>query len=515
MPQNIDVIRDPLYNTRRMVRYKNFCLAHPTLWSKTKWLLRKAVKFLAAPFIEYVNRRVDEIVARLDGRIWTAEQRMLGTIDGRIWKAEQRMLRTIDSRIWKAEKNLSNAITPSRLQAYTDAFEKNLIPWSENEKIRVLFVVQVGAFWPSLEPLYNACTRDNRIDAQIVCYDEPIDKSIKVETTRDYLAERNVPFIGWEDFDVDAWKPHTAALQTPYDLNRRLSYKSSTLKANGTRVVYVPYGIEFPATEQAVEDHFYMSVVEHAWRIYTYSDAMKDHYKNHLADYRRVRALGLPRFDALYHKERFHLNADIERRAMGRKIVLWKVHFPKSIPVKGKWVMVTPRLEEYFKFADMLPQFHDLFFIFMPHPRFVEFNDKTEISDTLRELLEKLGGSENICIDTADDYRPSLVNSDYIMVDRSAVMIEAGSLGVPVLFMVNENYYEPIVDALSPLVDSYYKGACADDMARFLKMCRKGHDPKKHERLSAFQDCIPYFDGKAGERVKEDIIAGVMGYASL
>lgn len=37
-------------------------------------------------------------------------------------------------------------------------------------------------------------------------------------------------------------------------------------------------------------------------------------------------------------------------------------------------------------------------------------------------------------------------------------------------------------------------------------MCRKGEDPRKEERTKAFHECVPFFDGKCGERIKNDII---------
>ena len=85
-------------------------------------------------------------------------------------------------------------------------------------------------------------------------------------------------------------------------------------------------------------------------------------------------------------------------------------------------------------------------------------------------------------------------------------MVESGSVGVPVLYMYNPDYKEPIAKAIEPLTDSYYQGTGCTDMIHFLNMCRKGEDPLKEDRKIAFTECIPYFDGKCGERIKEDII---------
>ena len=217
-----------------------------------------------------------------------------------------------------------------------------------------------------------------------------------------------------------------------------------------------------------------------------------------------VRCVGHPKFDGLYHSNRFSLSPIVEKRARGRKIVVWHTHFPKFIPqANGKKCMATPYLEEYKAFAEYIITNQDFFFVFLPHPKFLY-----EIS--LRAYTEKimslLSGAENAFVDLADDYRSSIVNADFIITDRSALMVEAGSVGVPVLYMHNPDYEEPLTKAIEPLVESYYQGTGCADMIHFLDMCRRGEDPLKENRAKAFAECVPFFDGKCGERIKEDIV---------
>ena len=120
--------------------------------------------------------------------------------------------------------------------------------------------------------------------------------------------------------------------------------------------------------------------------------------------------------------------------------------------------------------------------------------------------MERLKKLSNVYIDDNDDYRNSLLHVDAIIVDRSSVMVEAATVGVPVLFMYNKDFREPMTRAIQPLIDSYYQGTNTNDMIDFIEMSNRGDDPKKYIREMRFRECIPYFDGKCGYRIKEEII---------
>ena len=380
------------------------------------------------------------------------------------------------------------------------------IPYYPGQRIRVIFLMQVASFWPAQESVYKALACDPRFDVRLICYDEPIDKSIKTNTTRQYLQENGYDFVPWEDFDIDDFNPHIAFLQTAYDSNRRAVYKSENLKDRGCRVIYIPYGIEIADTRHARHDHFERPIISNAWKVFTFSDEMRNEYLAHIRSRIDIVATGLPRFDALYHKETFLPNPEIIERANGRKIVLWKVHFPKVITQYGQSIVVTPEIQEYIDFANKLDDYNDLFFIFMPHPRFREFNDDPVVKAQTKQLMSILENKDNVFIDDADDYRPSLLNSDAIIVDRSAVMIEAAAADVPILYMANANYYEPMTEAVRPLVESYEQGTTCKDIVAFIDRFRNGIDQNKIGRNAAFAQCIPHFDGQCSARITENIV---------
>lgn len=466
-------------------RYQQFKENNPKFSTRVKKVIKKAcLQPVAAVYRKFLRKSyawiIDELKQNVEDLTWNRYERTKSDI---------------------------NALKKQIAQIDHDRTE--YVPYYEGSKIRIVFLFQVASFWPSQEQLYFRLLEDERFDVKLVCYDDGFDKSIKTETAREYLEANHYKFTPWEVFSIDDFNPHVVVLQTAYDTNRKPPYTSKALSKKGRRVVYVPYGIEIADTLHAREDHFRLAIMDNVWRVYTLSDAMQQEYHLHLNKKVAVQAFGLPRFDALYKRE-FAPNEEIRRRANGRKIVLWKVHFPKVIKEYSKNILVTPDIAEYLIFADMIKQMSDIFFVFMPHPRFKEFNADRLVREQTLQLVSMLEGVENVYIDDADDYRPSLFMADGIIVDRSAVMIEAAAVNVPVLYMYNEKYDEPMTKAVQPLIDSYYQGTTYQDMIAFIDQMRNNQDPKREQREAAFSTCVPFYDGKCSERIADDIASGVM-----
>lgn len=382
----------------------------------------------------------------------------------------------------------------------------NLIPYEKNEKVRIVFLFQVASFWPSWESFYNACICDKRFDVKLVLINEILSEPGLKNKAKKFVESKGLSYLELNEFCFKEYKPHIIVYQTPYEGNREMKLWSARMKYLGIRVIYFPYGIEIADTESARRDHFLTPMILNSYRIYTLSETMIEEYKKFCPNSKAVRALGLPRFDALFNKQNYPLPKDIKDKAAGRKIVLWKAHFPKTIIENNKIVQVTPDIEEYLAFSKEISHFKDLFFIFLPHPKFCDETIQEELRCKAKKLLEELEKLDNVYIDFADDYRPSLVNADAIIIDRSAVMIEAGALNIPILYMYNPNFNEPMTKAVAQLVEAYDQGINCNDMVAFLERFRNGVDNKRRERESGFKKCVPYFDGKSSERIKEEII---------
>lgn len=523
--RNVDRI-DEIFNAsyqvtfpRRVIRFwknnKGIRVKMKKIVKKLKHQIKKAGKKIYGytPW-GYIDKKLQaqsqELKRHINDMTWDRIQVTNNEIEKQTWELE----RHINDMTWDRAQVVVGELQNNRSQIamllqmnIEENFRKNMVPYYKGEKIRIVFYYQVASFWPSWDTFYSACLADKRLEVKLVYLKETVIEHSQMATAEEFLVRNKIDYINAIDFDIDQFRPHIMVYQTPYDMgHRKATHRSSAAKARGYRIVYIPYGIEITDTDTSRKAHFEQQVIINNWRLYTISERMRQDYQQFSEGGAGVRALGHPKFDGLFHKERFPLAKDIIERSAGKKIVLWKVHFPKIIYENGVKYLTTPNLKEYIAFANTLDEYRDFYFIFMPHPKLFEENVDEFIAGDLRTLKDILESKINIYIDRNDDYRNSLLNADYIIVDRSAVMVEAGAVGVPVLYMHNEEYQEALTAAVKPLIDSYYQGSIFKDMVDFIDMCHNNIDPKKVERENTFSMCIPFFDGKCGERIKNDLI---------
>lgn len=380
----------------------------------------------------------------------------------------------------------------------------NYTECGRNEKVRIAFLFQVASFWPSWDSLYSKLIRDDRFEVKLYYLYVPGYNCAQTDTSQAFLRENKLKYEDYTEQSVRTFAPHYMVVQTPYDKgHREVNTWTYRFKLMGIRIIYIPYGIEISDTKESRFKHFSMSVVSNAELIYVMSDAMKKEYEKYCLNAKAVRALGLPRFDCLADKDRFRLTDSLKSRIKQRKTVLWKVHFPKVFEENGCRKQATPKLEEYIRFADYIAQSDDLFFIFMPHPKFTDETIHRELRTKALELTGLLSKMENVYIDRSDDYRCSLVNADAIMTDRSAVMVEAGAMGVPVLYLYNTYYYEPMTPPVKSLLDTYEQGSTAEDMIGFVERFREGRLNRVNftQNTNGSKDCA----GRIIENLLEEV----------
>lgn len=377
-------------------------------------------------------------------------------------------------------------------------------PYVKGERVRVAFLFQVPSFWPNWESLYAACIQDSDMDVRMVLLEETVMEQSQMKGARRFLVEKGIDFAEYDEVCLYRWKPHVLVVQTPYDFGHRSAgHWTKNFVRLGMRIVYVPYGVEISNTEHARSAHFHDAVLNNAWRIYTFSERMMIDYILFSSNGDAVRALGHPRFDWTAEKERFKLAPEIKQKAKDRPIVLWHLHFSKKILDQESFVHCTPYLNEYFDFLRYIPQRSDLFFLMLPHPKFCE--DKQG-----EKLIQRAQSIENVFVDWACDYRNSLLNANYMITDRSALMIDIALLNIPVLYLCNADFCEPLTQAIQPIIDSYDQGFGCADMMRFIEQSSAGKDQRRDERIQAVSKALSLADGRAGMRIKDDIKVSVI-----
>lgn len=380
-------------------------------------------------------------------------------------------------------------------------YKRNKAELLVGEKIRISILFQIPSFWPSIEKVWSILNEDERFDPVLILYDKEHGEKEQIKGAREFLINNEIPFTEAEAYDFDAERPHIMLYQTPYDdLHRPEWLRSDVMKRKGIRIAYIPYGIEYSAS---IHPSWILSTTQlksKPWISFALSDRMiEDHkkYSKFGADF--LVATGLPKFDSINNSSDYTINESIEERIDGRKVVFWQMHFPA---LNGDEFWPEPNILEYLGFMRKTHSYEDIFFLVRPHPKFFDTYYNKGFEKEVDEIKHLLKSTENMYWDDKPDYRPALFRADYVVGDRSALMIEAGALNIPVLYMTNYYHKEKMLDSVAPLFDSYYQGSESYDIERFIDLViRKNVDYKKQEREAAAAMCIPYTDGNCSRRI--------------
>ena len=378
-------------------------------------------------------------------------------------------------------------------------FEENMIP-RNSDTLRIAFLFQIASFWPNWESFYLECLNDYRISVKMYLLKDEVNEHSQIQSAKKFLDSHDIKYSEYNDQNMDAFNPHVVVIQTPYDYDhRKPKHQTADYMKKGYRVIYIPYGIEIANTERSRRDHFFNPVVRNCWRVFVFSETIKrDYVTIGGLEESKIVPLGHPKFDRIRQNDKLGIS-DTFKKIENRKIVVWHIHFPKKITVNGKSVMCTPDLSEYFAFAKKIKEYKNLFFTILPHPKFAESLQ----GERFISIFDK---QENCFVDWSDDYRPAIYSADFMITDRSSLMIEVAPRGIPILYMDNKNWHEPMTDAINPLMDSYYHGTECSDMIHFIDMCIAGDDMKKKERELAVNTCLSLCDGKSGQKIKDYLL---------
>lgn len=383
-------------------------------------------------------------------------------------------------------------------------------PYREGEIVRIVFLFQAASIWASWESVYEACMADSNVEVKMLLLTQSGMEKAQMVTAKEFLIRKRIPYEVFETFDLDTYKPHAAFVQFPYDLSYHTpDALSLRLKEKGIRIAYIPYGIEISDEKNARRDHFENFVVENSRWIFTCCEAVKDEYQKYCRNREAVRMCGSPKFDGLAHKEDYPLAQEFEKKANGRRIILWKMHFPKKIFADGTARQITPDLDDYIRFAKESGKYRDLFFIVMPHPKMLygmaesDIKGDASLKKKADELLRIIQNADNAAVDASDDYRNSLYHADAIIMDRSAVMIEAAMTGKPVLLLRNSDYQEKWTNGIRQVADTFAQGSRAEDMEQFLESVRMENCLGQEKTEKALEQYFPYQGGLCGRQIKE------------
>jgi tetratricopeptide (TPR) repeat protein len=351
---------------------------------------------------------------------------------------------------------------------------------------RIVFVAQNGHSWPCLASVYEAFASDPAWEAVVVAlpwnYRALLSTGRRDEAERIYqfLTERKIPHVRWDEFDLRSQYADLVFLQNPYDSTRPAGWSAADLVRAGHRLCYVPYSIETGTDREETLFQFDMRLHQYAWAIFARSEAHRAVFDDQCtAGGRHVIASGHPKFDLTEGEGAAPPDPALLAFAGGRKLVLWTPHFDvridgsrfgSSFSTFGRWWKFLP---------DEFERRQDMAFVIRPHPSFFAILEERGIFTRaeLDAFVARCASAGNIVLHNSPDYFGALAAGDALVSDLSSLLFEFGISGKPVCHLHNPG--GPLARLVFDLDVDYVQQHCVaatteDQIRRFLDRVASG-----------------------------------------
>lgn len=377
-------------------------------------------------------------------------------------------------------------------------------PYIEGQSIRLVFLVQHASSWACWRSVWLAARRDPQFIVKVILtpfVHHLTSEALTFDNLKQQMLDEGVPFHPLAYFDLEVFAPHIAFVQNPYDETRPSHVRMPALASIGTRVAYVPYGLEMGAGAWNYCAQFDTEVHRRAWRIYSRSERHRKMLGKHCAAGNgHVVVTGHPKFDIEDESPRSPAAAQWLHQAAGKKIVLWTPHF--SVAGAPAW----STYNVYGRFIlEELERQPGLFLLMRPHPMFFSALRQATADGAAREdaLRERIKAMPNAALDEQPSHVDAFRVSHALMADVGSFLLEYLPENKPMLYLELERGIGMNDDG--EVTDSFYVARTTDDIAQFLGMVDAGQDPRAHERPTAIQEFLYRMDKGAGTRIVEDI----------
>ena len=185
----------------------------------------------------------------------------------------------------------------------------------------IVFVPYKASMWDSMESVWRAADADPECDACVVpipYYDKNPDGSFREQHYEGDLYPKDVPVIGYSDYDFEERRPDVVVCHNPYDEYNYVTsvdpfFYTKNLKQYTDKLVYIPYFVlneVDPDNKAAVDNmaHFVtVPGVMNADVVIVQSEKMRQVYIDVMAGYagertrgvweKKILGLGSPKFD--------------------------------------------------------------------------------------------------------------------------------------------------------------------------------------------------------------------------
>lgn len=382
-------------------------------------------------------------------------------------------------------------------------------------KLRVLFVAELGGKWDSMASVYDAFSKRDDCDVDVVL--EPVlrevqysDGSTKREVIyKDWLTPLGIKHILYNHYDIASIRPDITFFSQPYESCTIPMFWPENL-SKYTKLCFLPYYTpNIMDEENPVEiDIFLKSLTEkYSWLIACQSDKMKEYYAVNASNCgRNVIVSGLPKWDYPYSltKENTPCPEEWKRKIKNRIVFLWNTHFT---------IGNSHFLEKYTEVINIFDKSNEIALIWRPHPM-LETIIKLYCPNEYQKFLALrtyIENSENMIVDKEYSYKYAFVWSDALFTEPVSSMTEQYLfLNKPLTYLIfktDEEFYNKysthneLFDFTKiPVSNSKEKIQLFVD-----NVCQK-HDIWESDREYLLKNYFNLADGKVGIKLAGEVV---------
>lgn len=366
---------------------------------------------------------------------------------------------------------------------------------NDGKPIHVVFVCHRPAVWESLHSVYDDMKQNPAFQVTVVAIPnkkqlpdlglnhEQYESEGAEEFWREEGCIHGYNYSTGEWLDLETLNPDYIFFQQPYNICRPPQYHSR-LVSRYARLCYVSYfGILY--VDDVYDECIPADFLRDLYYFFTQNSQEDHHIRRRVlvdgAPLCRTMNTGFPRYDRV-------------KEYKTRKSELWQ----KPDTFKMVW---TPRWTtnegncHFFTFKDLIVDYckqdPGVELVFRPHPQaFKEWNATGELPEAEANTYKQNFVGSNMHLDDSGDYFPTLYNSDCLITDKSAILLDYFCTGKPIIYCLSHNPH----DRLFPeYMEGMYCVDTWDQVQDILTQLRSGNDPlapvrKKIVRENFLQD---------------------------
>lgn len=372
------------------------------------------------------------------------------------------------------------------------------------EVLNVIFIIQYIPAWNKLEPIYNKMKNDKMFNPIIVCVPLNIQNNLLQDDkysndTYEYFIQRgyeaiNALRVTGEWFDLRELHPDYVFHSRPYNHFMPKPYVSDVI-AKYALICNVLYGpcMSHNGLKVCINKDYYKNVYcyfafDKYEEIY-YKDKFKIGIKKSIQLCEAYGATAL---------EQVLLDRESKKDSRFAKTVLWTPRWSTDPVIGGS---------NFFNYKDvitkLIQEYPENLFIIRPHPlMFDNFIKTGEMSEEeVKKYKEFCRKTNNVILDEGKEYIKTFWQTDFAIMDPSAIVFEYIMTGKPILYCDTKGMISYTENALE-LIDAVYSIESANDLKELYIYITNGNDEKYSNRRNYIKNHF-YNVRENSEMIKE------------